>query len=25
LTTGENPYKDAIQDGKSNNSDDLPF
>jgi hypothetical protein len=25
LTTGENPYKDAIQDGKLNNSDDLPF
>jgi hypothetical protein len=25
LTTGENPYKDAIQDGKSNNADDLPF
>jgi hypothetical protein len=25
LTTGENPYKDAIHDGKSNNSDDLPF
>jgi hypothetical protein len=25
LTTGENPYKDAIADGKSNNADDLPF
>jgi hypothetical protein len=25
LTTGENPYKDAIQDGKMNNADDLPF
>ena len=25
LTTGENPYKDAIADGKLNNSDDLPF
>jgi hypothetical protein len=25
LTTGENPYKDAIQDGKLNNADDLPF
>jgi hypothetical protein len=25
LTSGENPYKDAIQDGKSNNADDLPF
>jgi|688.fasta_scaffold07221_10 hypothetical protein len=25
LTTGENPYKDAIADGKMNNADDLPF
>jgi len=25
LTTGENPYKDAIVDGKMNNADDLPF
>ena len=25
LTSGENPYKDAIQDGKMNNADDLPF
>jgi len=25
LTSGENPYKDAIADGKLNNSDDLPF
>lgn len=25
LTSGENPYKDAIADGKMNNADDLPF
>lgn len=25
LTTGDNPYKDAIMDGKLSNSDDLPF
>ena len=25
LTTGENPYKDAIADAKMNNADDLPF
>ena len=25
LTTGENPYKDAIHDGKMSNADDLPF
>ena len=25
LTSGENPYKDAIADGKLNNADDLPF
>jgi len=25
LTTGDNPYKDAIMDGKLSNADDLPF
>jgi hypothetical protein len=25
LTTGDNPYKDAIMDGKMSNADDLPF
>lgn len=25
LTTGDNPYKDAIHDGKMSNADDLPF
>lgn len=25
LTTGDNPYKDAIHDGKLSNADDLPF